>query len=114
MDGLFLRFRKKSSDHRMGDNWQKVVGPRAEREAVRVVREEARWVDRDAPWELAVPRDETALRVRLRELAGRAPAIRLIGDYTLLLRWEKTEDGTLRWGATTRECIACSGRNDAA
>ena len=49
----------------MEDSWQKVVGPRAEREAVRVVREEARWVDRDAPWELAVPRDETALRVRL-------------------------------------------------
>jgi putative transposase len=83
-----------------------VVGPRAKREAVRVVREEAGLSERRA-WGLIgmhrgsgrdrrKERNEGALRARLRELAGQRPRFGYRRLY-IFLRREKTEDGTLRW-----------------
>src|SRR5258708_13097714 len=70
-----------------GGAGKKVVGPRAEREAVRVVREESRtqratrlWVDRDAPWELAVPAkgtERSGVAGSAARVGSPAPAIRL-------------------------------------
>ena len=70
-----------------GGAGKKVVGPRAKREAVRVVREEAGLSERRACGLIGMhrgswryrrrERNEAALRARLRELAGRASAIRL-------------------------------------
>jgi len=83
-----------------------VVGPQAEREAVRVVREEVRLSERRAcgligmhrgSWQYRRRRrDEAALRARLRELAAERPRFGYRRLY-IFLRREKTEDGTLRW-----------------
>jgi len=83
-----------------------VVGPRAKREAVRVVREEARLSERRACGLIGMhrgswryrrkERNEAALRARLRELAGERPRFGYRRLY-IFLRREKTADGTLRW-----------------
>ena len=83
-----------------------MVGPRAKREAVRVVREEARLSERRACGLIGMhrgswryrrkERNEAALRARLRELAGERPRFGYRRLY-IFLRREKTEDGTLRW-----------------
>jgi putative transposase len=82
-----------------------VVGPRAEREAVRVVREEGRLSERRACGLMGMnrgswryqrkERNDATLRNRLRELAGERPRF----DYRRLyrmLRREK-ENGTAKW-----------------
>ena len=83
-----------------------MVGPRAKREAVRVVREEARLSERrvcgligmhrGSWWYRRKERNEAALRTRLRELAGERPRFGYRRLY-IFLRREKTADGTLRW-----------------
>ena len=83
-----------------------MVGPRAEREAVRVVREEAGLSERRACGLIGMhrgswryqrrERNEVALRARLRELAAERPRFGYRRLY-IFLRREKTEDGTLRW-----------------
>lgn len=83
-----------------------MVGPQAEREAVRVVREVARLSERRACGLIGMhrgswryrrrKRDEAALRARLRELAAERPRFGYRRLY-IFLRREKTEDGTLRW-----------------
>ncbi|MGA7275711.1 MAG: IS3 family transposase [Candidatus Udaeobacter sp.] len=85
---------------------KKVVGPRAKREAVCVVREEARLSERRACGLIGMhrgswryrrkERNEAALRARLRELAGERPRFGYRRLY-IFLRREKTADGTLRW-----------------
>ena len=82
-----------------------MVGPRAEREAVRVAREEGQLSERRACGLIGMnrgswryqrkERDETALRARLRELAGERPRF---GYRRLhhLLRREK-ENGRAKW-----------------
>src|SRR5271168_2323524 len=89
-----------------GGAGKKVVGPRAEREAVRVVREEERLSERRACGLIGMhhgswryqrrERNEAALRARLRELAGERPRFGYRRLY-IFLRREKAEDGTLRW-----------------
>src|SRR5260370_9957508 len=89
-----------------GGGGKKVVGPRAKREAVRVVREEAA-VREGGAWGLIGmhrgswryqrrERNEEALRARLRELAAERPRFGYRRLY-IFLRREKTEDGTVRW-----------------
>jgi putative transposase len=83
-----------------------VVGPRAEREAVRVVREEAGLSERRACGLIGMhrgswryqrrERNEAALRARLRELAAERPRFGYRRLY-IFLRREKTEDGMSRW-----------------
>ena len=83
-----------------------MVGPQAEREAVRVVREEARLSERHAcgligmhrgSWRYRPrERDDAALRTRLRELAGERPRFGYRRLHIFLGR-EKTESGELRW-----------------
>ena len=83
-----------------------MVGPRAKREAVRVVREEAGLSERRACGLIGMhrgswryqrrERNEGALRARLRELAAERPRFGYRRLY-IFLRREKTEDGTLRW-----------------
>ena len=82
-----------------------MVGPRAEREAVRVVREEGLSERRACgligmhrgSWRYRRrQRDEAALRARLRELAAERPRFGYRRLY-IFLRREKGEDGTLRW-----------------
>jgi putative transposase len=83
-----------------------VVGPRAKREAVRVVREEAGFSERRACGLIGMhrgswryrrkERNEAALRARLRELAGERPRFGYRRLY-IFLRREKAGDGTLRW-----------------
>jgi len=83
-----------------------VVGPRAKREAVRVVREEAGLSERRACGLLGMhrgswryqrrERNEGALRARLRELAVERPRFGYRRLY-IFLRRERTADGTLRW-----------------
>ncbi|MGB9479447.1 MAG: IS3 family transposase [Candidatus Acidiferrum sp.] len=85
---------------------KKLVGPRAKREAVRVVREQAGLSERRACGLIGMhggswryqrkERNEAALRARLRELAGERPRFGYRRLY-IFLRREKTEDGTLRW-----------------
>jgi choline dehydrogenase-like flavoprotein len=82
-----------------------VVGPRAEREAVRVVREEAGFSERGAYGLIGMhrgswryrrrERNEAVLRARLRELAAERSRF---GNRRLhiFLRREKAGDGTLR------------------
>jgi len=83
-----------------------VVGPQAEREAVRVVREEAGLSERHAcgligmhrgSWRYRPrERDDAALRTRLRELAGERPRFGYRRLHIFLGR-EKTESGEPRW-----------------
>jgi len=83
-----------------------VVGPQAEREAVRVVREEARLSERHAcgligmhrgSWRYRPrERDDAALRTRLRELAGERPRFGYRRLHIFLGR-ETTESGEPRW-----------------
>ena len=83
-----------------------MVGPRAKREAVRVVREQAGLSERRACGLIGMhrgswryqrrERNEAALRARLRELAAERPRFGYRRLY-IFLRREKTEDGTLRW-----------------
>ena len=83
-----------------------MVGPRAKREAVRVVREEAGFSERRACGLIGMhrgswryqrkERNEAALRARLRELAGERPRFGYRRLY-IFLRREKGEDGVLRW-----------------
>ena len=83
-----------------------MVGPRAEREAVRVVREEVGLSERRACGLIGMhrgswryqrrERNEGALRARLRELAAERPRFGYRRLY-IFLRREKSEDGTLRW-----------------
>ena len=83
-----------------------MVGPRAKREAVRVVREQAGLSERRACGLIGMhrgswryrrkERNEAALRARLRELAGERPRFGYRRLY-IFLRREKAEDGTLRW-----------------
>ncbi|HEY3616286.1 MAG TPA: IS3 family transposase [Candidatus Sulfotelmatobacter sp.] len=85
---------------------KKVVGPRAEREAVRVVREEAGLSERHACGLIGMhrgswryqrrERNEAGLRARLRELAVERPRFGYRRLY-IFLRREKSEDGALRW-----------------
>src|SRR5713226_5910979 len=89
-----------------GGAGKKEVGPRAEREAVRVVRQEAGLSERRACGLIGMhrgswryqrrERNEAALRARLRELAAERPRFGYRRLY-IFLRREKTEDGTLRW-----------------
>src|SRR5260370_4409579 len=89
-----------------GGAGKKVVGPRAKREAVRVVREQAGLSERRACGLIGMhrgswryqrrERNEAALRARLRELAAERPRFGYRRLY-IFLRREKTEDGTLRW-----------------
>src|SRR2546425_4531644 len=86
-----------------GGAGKKVVGPRAEREAVRVVREETGLSERRACGLIGMhrgswryqrrERNEAALRARLRELAAERPRFGYRRLY-IFLRREKTEDGT--------------------
>ena len=83
-----------------------MVGPRAKREAVRVVREQAGLSERRACGLIGMhrgswryqrrERNEGPLRARLRELAAERPRFGYRRLY-IFLRREKTEDGTLRW-----------------
>ena len=83
-----------------------MVGPRAKREAVRVVREQAGLSERRACGLIGMhrgswryrrkERNEAALRARLRELAAERPRFGYRRLY-IFLRREKAEDGTLRW-----------------
>ena len=83
-----------------------MVGPQAEREAVRVVREEAGLSERHAcgligmhrgSWRYRPrERDDAALRTRLRELAGERPRFGYRRLHIFLGR-EKTESGKPRW-----------------
>ena len=83
-----------------------MVGPRAKREAVRVIREEVGLSERRACGLIGMhrgswryqrrERNEVALRARLRELAGERPRFGYRRLY-IFLRREKTEDGALRW-----------------
>ncbi len=83
-----------------------MVGPRAKREAVRVVREQAGLSERRACGLIGMhrgswryqrrERNEGALRARLRELAAERPRFGYRRLY-IFLRREKTADGTLRW-----------------
>ena len=83
-----------------------MVGPQAEREAVRVVREKVRLSERHAcgligmhrgSWRYRPrERDDAALRTRLRELAGERPRFGYRRLHILLGR-EKTESGEPRW-----------------
>ena len=83
-----------------------MVGPRAAREAVRVVREETGLSERRACGLIGMhrgswrnqrrERNEGALRTRPRELAAERPRFGYRRLY-ICLRREKAEDGTLRW-----------------
>ena len=83
-----------------------MVGPQAEREAVRVVRDEAGLSERHAcgligmhrgSWRYRPrERDDAALRTRLRELAGERPRFGYRRLHILLGR-EKTKSGEPRW-----------------
>ena len=83
-----------------------MVGPQAEREAVRVVREQAGLSERHACGLIGMhrgswryrrrERDETALRARLREMAGERPRFGY-RRLCIFLRREENEDGELRW-----------------
>jgi putative transposase len=83
-----------------------VVGPQAEREAVRVVREVAGLSERHACGLIGMhrgswryrrrERNDTALRARLREMAGERPRFGYRRLY-IFLRRERTEDGEPRW-----------------
>ncbi len=83
-----------------------MVGPRAKREAVRVVREQAGFSERRACGLIGMhrgswryrrkERNEAALRARLRELAAERPRFGYRRLY-IFLRREKGEDGVLRW-----------------
>jgi putative transposase len=83
-----------------------MVGPQAEREAVRVVREEARLSERHAcgligmhrgSWRYQQrERNDGGLRARLREMAVERPRFGYRRLY-IFLRREKTESGELRW-----------------
>ena len=83
-----------------------MVGPRAKREAVRVVREQAELSERRACGLIGMhrgswryqrkERNEASLRARLHELATERPRFGYRRLY-IFLRREKTEDGTLRW-----------------
>ena len=83
-----------------------MVGPRAKREAVRVVREQAGLSERRACGLIGMHRgswryrrkeqNEAALRARLREWAAERPRFGYRRLY-IFLRREKAEDGTLRW-----------------
>ena len=83
-----------------------MVGPRAKREAVRVVREQAGLSERRACGLIGMhrgswryqrkERNEAALRDRLRELAAERPRFGYRRLY-IFLRREKAADGTLRW-----------------
>src|SRR6202166_3909626 len=81
-----------------GGAGQKVVGPRAEREAVRVVREQAGLSERRACGLIGMhrgswryrrkERKEAALRARLRELAAERPRFGYRRVYNFLRRGE--------------------------
>ena len=83
-----------------------MVGPRAKRAAVRVVREEVGLSERRACGLIGMhrgswryrrrERNEGALRARLRELAAERPRFGYRRLY-IFLRREKAVDGTLRW-----------------
>jgi putative transposase len=83
-----------------------VVGPRAKREAVRVVREEAGFSERRACGLIGMhrgswryrwkERNEAALRARLRELAAERPRFGYRRLY-IFLRRERAAEATLRW-----------------
>ena len=83
-----------------------MVGPLAEREAVRVVRAETGLSERHACGLIGMhrgswryrrrERNEAALRARLRDLAAERPRFGYRRLY-IFLRREKTEDGKLRW-----------------
>ncbi len=83
-----------------------MVGPQAEREAVRVVREEAGLSERHAcglvgmhrgSWRYrGRGRNDAALRARLREMAGERPRFGYRRLYNFLRR-ERTEEGEPRW-----------------
>ena len=83
-----------------------MVGPRAKREAVRVVQEQARLSDRRACGLIGMhrgswryqrkERNEAALRARLRELAAERPRFGYRRLY-IFLRREKGEGGVPRW-----------------
>jgi putative transposase len=82
-----------------------VVGPQAEREAVRVVREEGQRSERRACGLIGMnrgswryqrkERNEGVLRSRLRELAGERPRFGYRRLYRMLRR--EKENGTARW-----------------
>jgi len=82
-----------------------VVGPQAEREAVRVAREEGKLSERRAcgligmnrgSWRYQQKeRNDTALRNRLRELAGERPRFGYRRLYRMLRR--EKENGTAKW-----------------
>ena len=82
-----------------------MVGPRAKREAVRVVREQAGFSERRACGLIGMhrgswryrrkERNEAALRARLRELAAERPRFGYRRLY-IFLRREKGEDGVLQ------------------
>jgi putative transposase len=82
-----------------------VVGPQAEREAVRVAREEGRLSERRACGLMGMnrgswryqrkERNEATLRNRLRELAGERPRFGYRRLYRMLRR--EKEDGTAKW-----------------
>lgn len=83
-----------------------MVGPQAQREAVRVVREEARLSERHAcgligmhrgSWRYRPrERDDVGLRTRLRELAGERPRFGYRRLWVFLRR-ERTQKGEPRW-----------------
>ncbi len=83
-----------------------MVGPQAEREAVRVVREQVGLSERHAcgligmhrgSWRYRPrPGNDGALRTRLREMAGERPRFGYRRLY-IFLRRERTEDGEPRW-----------------
>ena len=82
-----------------------MVGPQAEREAVRVVREEGRLSERRACGLIGMHRgswryqrkgrNDAALRNRLRELAGERPRFGYRRLYRMLRR--EKENGTAKW-----------------
>ena len=99
---------------------KKVVGPRAKREAVCVVREEARlseqtrlWADRDAPRELAVPAEGTersGVAGSATRVGRRASAIRLSAAVHFPAPGEDRGWNAAVACRTTSECIGCTGR----
>ncbi len=99
---------------------KKVVGPRAKREAVRVVRRRSKtqratrlWADRDAPRELALPAKRTersgvaGSAASSWQPSGRASAI---GGCTFSCDGRRARMERCGGESTTSECIGCTGR----
>ena len=96
-----------------------MVGPRAKREAVRVVREQAELSERRACGLMGMhrgswryqrkERNEAALRARLRELAAERPRFGYRRLY-IFLRREKARTERFAGRSTTSESIGCIGR----